>query len=386
MINLSVLAGLFFSTNTLSALIIDGKRSLDWFLSSYYTNAIPRASLPVYNDNPYAQKMFFESGESGKFVYRSYVGWSREQYSGNTITINEEGDRIHSQTTLTPLATIRLFGGSALWGTGADNQGTIPALLNATLSDYTVLNHGESGFVSRQGLARLINLANNKRSLDLVIFYDGANDVNTLCSGELYMNRHGEEERITRTMENKDRKSFLSNLEHSRLAQIFIASSSFLMSKIYDRLIPNSETIYSTQTQQNVIPRCRDSAERAESVASILFENWRIARDIVRARGGSFLAVLQPVAYIGTPKTDYLDDSLYKPERAQDFEKVYPLIKKKIEKERINWILDLTDSFDVSEAVYIDSVHVTRRANEIVASRIKEAIDRLRLLPTQMPY
>lgn len=379
-INFGVLLALLLSANTLSALIIDGKRFFDRVLSLDDADVDSRAYLPVYADIRYAREMFIEFRETSKFFYRSYVGWSREQYSGNTITIDEEGDRVHPQTTQNPIATVRFFGGSTLWGTGANNQGTIPAIFNSMLTDYRVLNHGESGFVSRQGLARLINLANQKKPLDLVIFYDGANDVGTLCGGKWPINTHSEEQKIRQKMAGKDSQSFLQELEEFRLAQLFVASTYLLFSKAYDRISIDSEVVDGDRAHESSL-RCRDSAVRAETVASTMIENWRIARDIVRARGGKFLAVLQPVSYVGNAKIDHLDDSLYRPDSAEDFWRVYAEIKKKLKKNRVNWILDLTSTFDTADAVYIDLAHVTQRGNELIAAQIKDAVNQFGLLP-----
>jgi lysophospholipase L1-like esterase len=72
-----------------------------------------------------------------------------------------------------------------MWGTGVDDLNTIPAQFNALHKDYRVYNHGESGFVSRQEVGRLINLVNQNSPMDVVIFYDGCNDCRSLCRSDV---------------------------------------------------------------------------------------------------------------------------------------------------------------------------------------------------------
>jgi hypothetical protein len=99
-------------------------------------------------------------------------------------------------TTKSPVGHIRFFGGSTTWGSGVDDQNTIPAHFNALHPNYQVHNHGEAGFVSRQELARLVNLVNQNAPMDLVGFYDGCNDAHHMCRADLSLNGHREESKI----------------------------------------------------------------------------------------------------------------------------------------------------------------------------------------------
>ena len=81
-----------------------------------------------------------------------------------------------------------------MWGSGVDDHNTIPAHFNALHQDYRAYNHGQSGFVSRQGLARLVNLVNQKSPMDVIVFYDGCNDSLSLCDPDVSINGHREQE------------------------------------------------------------------------------------------------------------------------------------------------------------------------------------------------
>src|SRR5215207_4722782 len=82
--------------------------------------------------------------------YYSYVSWRRQPFSGKTInvvgpynqrrTVNEGSDKTK---------TAYFFGGSTIWGTGADDSGTIPSLF-AQASGIFSENFGEAAYTSHQ--------------------------------------------------------------------------------------------------------------------------------------------------------------------------------------------------------------------------------------------
>jgi lysophospholipase L1-like esterase len=74
------------------------------------------------------------------------------------------------------------FGGSAMWGTGARDEMTIPSQVAALLAergmrDVAITNFGETGYVFTQELIRLeLELRRGVRP-DVVVVFDGLNDV-----------------------------------------------------------------------------------------------------------------------------------------------------------------------------------------------------------------
>jgi hypothetical protein len=86
-----------------------------------------------------------------------------------------------------PRRLVFLFGGSAAWGHGARDGGTIPSWLARVAEEHgeplDVRNYAESGWVNWQGIAYLIEkLADGERP-DTVIFYSGVNET---LSGRLW--------------------------------------------------------------------------------------------------------------------------------------------------------------------------------------------------------
>jgi lysophospholipase L1-like esterase len=84
------------------------------------------------------------------------------------------------QDSRTPLK-IFMFGGSALWGTGARDAFTIPSIFATQLQNKglatEVTNFGESGYVSTQEVSAMLLQLQKGQIPDLVIFYDGVKDM-----------------------------------------------------------------------------------------------------------------------------------------------------------------------------------------------------------------
>jgi hypothetical protein len=79
------------------------------------------------------------------------------------------------------------------------------------------------------------------------------------------------------------------------------------------------------------------------------------------------LAILQPTAYVGHPRVDYLKGELEG--NLRDWmQPVYAILRRAAR--RTPWIYDLTSAFDRPDRLYIDSVHTTVAGNEIIARKV----------------
>ena len=119
---------------------------------------------------------------SSEMVWHPYDSWRRKPFSGNSINIDQNGIRKtwNSNLSSKPL-TIFMFGGSTVWGEGVADHSTIPSLLSKKLADHNIhvetINYGESDYVSTQEVITLLLELQRGHLPDIVIFYDGANDV-----------------------------------------------------------------------------------------------------------------------------------------------------------------------------------------------------------------
>jgi lysophospholipase L1-like esterase len=147
-------------------------------------------ALDAYQDAAWFPDYLKESLESHKTQWVSYVYWRRRPYRGQYINIDEHGirktwapDKRHAG--MGDPIKVFMFGGSTMWGSGARDDFTIPSYLAKKLDERgietEVVNFGEAGYVSTQEVITLIRQLHQGNVPDLVIFYDGVNDVYSAC-------------------------------------------------------------------------------------------------------------------------------------------------------------------------------------------------------------
>jgi hypothetical protein len=115
--------------------------------------------------------------------YSPYDLWTRRPYQGTAITINADGSRRTVGSVCTPDAyRIYVYGGSTLWGFEVTDAMTIPSYLQAELDavidqPVCVVNYADLAMVNTQEIMRLMTQLQADDVPDMVIFYDGVNDV-----------------------------------------------------------------------------------------------------------------------------------------------------------------------------------------------------------------
>jgi len=319
-----------------------------------------RWRLPNYTDKEYAYKIFAEFGKL-KTKYQAFTGWSRLPFKGETTTIDQDGNRVHHHTNGAKEVSIAwFFGGSTMWGTGTDDNGTIAAIFDEINPNFQTINYGETGFNSRQELAHLVNLYSQGKRPDLVVFYDGVNDVGTLCRREIKVPGHSREQLIRKEMSSGSRY-------WAALQIVLVEYTKTFLYKLRKKLFPVASH------KDKYLCSCDPS--RAELVASQLVNNWRIAHNLVESFGGTFIGILQPVAYIGHARIDHVKQDMEHPGRSglsAQYEALYPLIRKKIKK--YDFMFDMTQAYNGDVYIYADFCHVSRNGNEIIANMINKII------------
>ena len=122
------------------------------------------------------------------YRFEPYTHWMHQPYSSDAINIAESGYRNGwksddlSNTDTSETFSIYIFGGSTVWGEGVNDNETIPSWLARTLadrgfSDVNVHNLAVKAYCSTQEMIQFIILLRDGYRPDLVVFYDGVNDV-----------------------------------------------------------------------------------------------------------------------------------------------------------------------------------------------------------------
>jgi lysophospholipase L1-like esterase len=146
-------------------------------------DAIPDPTSPYYDGQPWAEPYWTEMKEL-ESRYHPYVLWRRAPYDGKLVKISAAGLRVTPGSRCEPGSfRVFMFGGSTMWGYGVPDWGTIPAYLQSELQqrlgrDVCVVNFGELGFTSTQSVIELMRRVQCGDIPDLVVFYDGVNDIN----------------------------------------------------------------------------------------------------------------------------------------------------------------------------------------------------------------
>lgn len=341
LINIFILLAIILSINIVAAVYLDILRQ-----NKPDGHDDPRISLGVFHDKKEAVQIF-DDFYRFEFAYSPFLGWVAKPFHSKTINIAENHLRITPNAQENPKKVIHLFGGSTMWGTGVKDDETIPGFLQKLSPTNKFINHGLSGYVSRQSLESLINIINDKERIDGVIFYEGVNDVVVLCRSDVSLNGHGQENISRQSIESYQNKKWLKTIFAEPVIEVF-------RKKIWN----HSETVIGS--------RCKNDPDYAEKVANTLLNNWINANAVLSARKIPFMAILQPVSVYNHPNIQELKVEEFR----QDYQTVYPLIQAKIKKHNFPWIADMTNIFDIEVPVYMDWAHVTKDGNKIAAEKM----------------
>jgi hypothetical protein len=336
--------------------------AVNWACGLYVkkTGKADRSELPNYDADREHARAIFADYNRVKHRYEPFVGWRTLPYNGPTTRISSEGRRVHDgNDSRTDKPVVRFFGGSTMWGEGADDNHTIPALFNALHPEYRVVNHGQLAYNSRQELDELISTYTRGERTDIVIFYDGVNDAAFLCP------------------------TVIDQLPAHRLVpmyreKLYAGTKAVIKDLAYRVFISNiMEAIQRISSNASTAPalyNCVSNPDKAEAIAEMMMLHWELAHELVSTRGGSFYAVLQPAAFIGKPRTDHLD---LDKELVENFREIYQRVRTKIAERQHPWIIDLSDRFDGNDYIFIDFCHVSSSGNAIIAREISQAVPRL---------
>lgn len=348
--NLAVFAGLLMGLLLLLSLIGDGYN----LAKSFFPKNDKRAELPVYQDHEKARRIYRDQRISNS-VYVPFTEWRQPQYATENLNIDADGYRLHTIGTDNDAnaQTLGFFGGSTVWGTGVDDNGTLPGQFDALTTSYSVSNYGERGYTSLQNLIDLMKLMNQNKAPQVAVFFQGFNDIWVHCNAIVTtsLNGHLEEKSIQAALNRSAKRNYLYN-------NIVVPIMSLSL-----------EIIGGSNDSQSA--SCSKNPERAEAVAELIVRNMEMGHALSSSYGGSFYAFLQPHAYVGKPRIDHLELNDI---QRQQFEAVYPIVQAKLISRGSGWFFDISNAIDGTRYLLVDHAHVTDEGNRIIAETIKQKI------------
>ena len=263
-----------------------------------YTDGDPQSRLPWH------AQFVKEYDEARVLRWKSYVYWTRLPSGSNRyVNVDSAGHRVTPQPTVpeVPVARVFTFGGSTMWGTSQRDSATIAAELARRLQALAgagqrieVVNYGENGFVNTQDLIALELALRSGARPDVVVMYDGINDVGTVVQHGVAGLPQNEGKRIRDFAFGRavDRSGFARGWQKDSRAVAMLAGEFFNQSDLLEWV----QTL-----KKGPAPTYIAADSAARSAVRVYVENARLVEALARSYGFTPIFVWQPTPQ-STPK------------------------------------------------------------------------------------
>lgn len=359
---------IFVLNTLLLLLLVEGISSVLLPLTqSYFSPPDPRSQLTYYAQQDWGKTYWQEFASVSRQLYEPYLIWRRGPFKGTTITITDAGLRQTPGTTCTEAAyTVFAFGGSTMWGTGSPDANTIPAYLQADLAPkleqpVCVINFGELAYVSTQSLIRLERQLQAGQVPDLVIFYDGINDVYAAYqSGQAGVHQNL-----------SDIRAVFEHRESPSVQWLRSTNTFRLLNRVVNQ-IQQEQPIGPTYKTKGV-----EATPLAHNIAQRYAQNIQMVDALAQEYGFPTLFFWQPVIAIGSkPLTD--NEAALVTGMDPDLVTLFELTYAEVSQMATNQpdLYDISTLFDQETAeLWIDEWHVTPVGNELIAQSMLAVIE-----------
>jgi hypothetical protein len=338
----------------------------------------PRVDADAYQDRSWAASYYEEFVRSQNARWEPYVYWRQRPYGGEYITITENGLRSAKapqavSQSRTPLLKVFMFGGSTLWGTGARDAMTIPAIVEREIRERglsaEVTNFGQSGYVSTQELIALLLELQKENVPDIVVFYDGVNDTFSALQQGVAGLPQNEFNRVIEF-------GLATDAAHPRLWSMAFQSTLRDLSAV--RFVNGLLSRFDVDRHQKTpgIPRPESGLDHqalAREVVARYQGNVGIATALSKQYGFKALFYWQPTIFQKGHLSKYEASSLRDVQRMKSFFlETYALAQQGIKgREMRSRVRDLSGIFaDAREPMYVDWCHLGEAGNILIAGEM----------------
>ncbi len=352
---------------------------LSWLYLSLAKSVDPMARHSFFTNQPWAVDYWEEVYSSATKEYHPYVVWRRAPFHGRYIQIDGEGRR----RTLNPSCNehapkIWMFGPSTLWGTGARDSDAIPSIVSSeyarSMGPVCVLNLGQEGWSTTQGIIEVELMLKRGEHPDLVIVYGGSNDVGTVFQyGAL--DSHLELPQVRSVF--MDGKALQTGFAYLRKTNTYRAASAIM--EILDSVgKQNAPRIGSKPLVQ------KNWDGLAKTVYSTYEGNWRLLRALSKEYDFKIAGFWSPSIWTGNKPLAPAERLLREMQRESTpgivelYTKSYDLV---FGAGRPN-LFSLADVFDgIGDDLYFDHFHVAPPANRLIGVAIVEKLRKSGIVP-----
>ncbi|MDP2926031.1 MAG: SGNH/GDSL hydrolase family protein [Nanoarchaeota archaeon] len=334
-----------------------------FFASKIYFNKISKeiSVIDEYKSQKWVKQEYLEERQVEKFEYFPYVEYRRiPNFSGLYVNLDNESIRKTipdcSNNSKKPLK-IFVFGGSTMWGSYSKDNGTIPSFLSSYLCKNNIyvkaINFGETGYTNTQELIKLESELRRGNYPDIVIFYDGANDVFTS-----YQNN---EAGFPQNIEHR-KKDFNARKRLNIKGYIMDSNLMKIIRRLSGRFFPNKNKEIALKPGLD------------DDTVKVYLNNARIISALEKEYNFKAFLYWQPSIFTKDIYSEYEKTIVIVPDpMVSPPKELYLNITNKIKgKERIN---DLSNIFNnKNKTIFIDWCHVTEEGNSIIARSIADDI------------
>ena len=329
---------------------------------------------PAYEGYIWAEEFWKEqrarvSLEGSPPPYEPFRIWGTLRSNGKYINVDETATGNVRRTINVPPPgceqpsfKIWFFGGSTAWAYGAPDFATIQSYLSKRLNAEShrcveVVNMGVDGYASNQETIYLFQSLKAGTRPDAVILYDGYNDSYIGSLDPVDPSAHW------------DYPLIKAKFESSIVSWPNLYKRSYLLRTISSLARSNQPRIAHTPSEKDWVSRAQATLNNYES-------NLRLAGLLSRLYGFHAYFFWQPCLIYGSKPVGPFEKAV---QATGEDQRAIPAVYEEAERRSTasGKFIFLGHVFDqVSEPVYLDSVHLAPRGNEIVAQAIAE-----RLLP-----
>ncbi|WP_430410411.1 hypothetical protein [Kordia sp.] len=297
-------------------------------------------------------------------IWEPYLHYRFKPMNGKHNTIYENGLRKTVNPSLKDSATalkIFCFGGSTIFSAGARDEHSIPSELSKLIAtnfpnqNVEVTNFGCHGYTRASENIQLQRELVKNNIPDIVIFYDGVNEV---ISG------HQNNEAGAPTNAFNRRKEF--KIAHSYKKRIALMVYS---SNLYRFVTTMQRKLFTKSAYKQL-------SSRPDALAYDIAETYiglvKISKSFENDYGFKVFNFMQPNVYskknLTTVEQDYFKNKQY-------YENLYKLSYETIRKDSLmindSTFVDISDAFDTAEkTIYTDFCHTGEFGNRLIANRM----------------
>jgi hypothetical protein len=320
---------------------------------------------PPYQNAPYDVAELVAEGRALKWQTGPDFGWLPEDRAGRYINISQHR-RATPGGSDNGARRLWLFGGSTVMGAEVPDGLTLASLVqrfidSSNLGPMKVENLGATTITTQHQLFRLRNMTPVQAG-DVVVFYDGVNDV---IQSLYYKNPHG-------TM-----------VEANRQALSGLPAIQRLLWRTYAKFADQSAFIRRFLNPTKPVDRNLDiSNEMIAELEDHYHSIVKNAAEFARARSATFFHFIQPTIYTVGHHTPYerslLENGWLYPTNLVDAYAVgYPALRRASRRAVEDGIAstDLSGALEQREReIFLDFCHVNEHGNELIARAIFNAL------------